>query len=83
MPTSYLVIYDELLIGGSKGFIPNAALVYSTGKRAVPGGDYHGQMNGKIFRNYSGNKLVPNVPRPFWFILDNASCLNVQAPNHI
>lgn len=56
------------------GWVPNAKLVFKSTKKT---GDYHGQMNGELFRKWFSEKLIPNLPEKSNIILDNASYHNV------
>ncbi len=42
-------------------------------------GDYHGQMDGDIFRKWFSEALLPNIPGNSVIIMDNASYHNILA----
>jgi transposase len=60
----------------NEGWVPNAKLVFKATKKS---GDYHGQMNWIIFRQWFSEQLMPNIPRKSLIIMDNASYHNVLA----
>ena len=61
--------------GSSKGFIPNAKLVF---KAHSSTGDYHQEMNFNNFFKWLQEKLIPNLEPNSVLILDNAAYHNVQ-----
>jgi hypothetical protein len=61
--------------GTSKGFIPDAKLVYKAGCAT---GDYHGQTNGHNFQEWLTEKLLPHIPPQSVVILDNALYHSIQ-----
>lgn len=56
------------------GWIPNAKLVFQASKKT---GDYHSNMNWKVFREWFENQLLKNIPNNSIIILDNAAYHNV------
>lgn len=56
--------------GNEKGFIRDAALVYSTRSKLA---DYHGDMNSEIFLKWLQEQFIPNLQEPSLIIMDNAS----------
>lgn len=58
------------------GWIPNAKLVFKSTRKT---GDYHGQMNHKIFTKWFKEMLLPNIPKNSLIIMDNASYHKVLA----
>jgi hypothetical protein len=71
----YIVIHG----GGKDGFVSNAGKVWCSSKRPNDWEDYHGDMNGVIFRHWLENDLLPNLAKPSVIILDNASYHCFQA----
>ena len=65
--------------GGRNGFVKNAGLVYSSKAKPKASDDYHGDMNGSIFRKWFTEKLLPNLDKPTVIIMDNASYHSCQA----
>ena len=57
------------------GFIEGCKLVFS-GKSID--GDYHREMNSKIFLDWFENRLLPALEEPSLIVLDNASYHNVR-----
>lgn len=57
-----------------QGFIPGCALVFQ-GKDVD--GDYHREMNSKLFLDWFENTLLPSLEGPSLIVLDNASYHNV------
>jgi len=53
----------------SEGWINNAKLVFQSTRKT---GDYHGQMNAKLFQKWFLEKLIPNIPDNSLIIMDNA-----------
>lgn len=56
------------------GWVPEAKTVFKSTKKT---GDYHGQMNATIFQKWFKEKLIPNIPKNSYIILDNAAYHNV------
>lgn len=56
------------------GWIPNAKHVFKSKRNT---GDYHSNMNWKVFSEWFENKLLPNIPPESIIILDNAKYHNV------
>jgi len=56
------------------GWVPNAKTVFKSKKKS---GDYHGQMNWDIFRQWFCEQLLPNIPENSLIIMDNAPYHNV------
>ena len=56
------------------GWVPNAKTVFQSKKKT---GDYHGQMNGEIFKKWFNEKLLPNIPKKSLIVMDNAPYHNV------
>ena len=61
--------------GSSKGFIPNAKLVF---KAHSSTGDYHQEMNFNNIFKWLQEKLIPNLEPNSVLILDNAAYHNMQ-----
>ena len=55
------------------GWIPEAKLVFKSTRKT---GDYHGQMNEKLFNKWFVEKLLPNIPDKSIIIMDNATYHN-------
>lgn len=60
--------------GGSTGFIPNALLMFKSGRKT---GDYHDDMNHKNYIKYLEEKVIPNLKEKTVLVIDNASYHNV------
>jgi transposase len=60
------------------GWVPNAKNVFRSDRRT---GDYHGQMNGDIFKKWFCEKLIPNIPQHSLIIMDNAPYHSVLSKN--
>ena len=58
------------------GWVPGAKIVFKSTRKT---GDYHGQMNGELFKKWFSNKLLPNIPQNSMIIMDNASYHNILA----
>ena len=56
------------------GWIPNAKLVFKASKKT---GDYHANMNWRLFSNWFSEKLLPNIPDNSIIIMDNAAYHNI------
>ena len=56
------------------GWMPGAKLTFKSTRKT---GDYHGQMNHKLFTKWFREKLLPNIPKNSLIIMDNASYHNV------
>ena len=61
--------------GYNDGFVPNAEVVL---KAHSSNGDYHGEMNHKMFVHWLEDKLIPNLPPKCVLVMDNAAYHNVQ-----
>ena len=61
--------------GTRNGFVPNAELVF----QAKNDGDYHNQMNAKLFQEWFANQLLPNISPNSVIVMDNASYHSVQS----
>ncbi|XP_066969265.1 uncharacterized protein [Macrobrachium rosenbergii] len=55
--------------GSKEGFVQNADLVFESKND----GDYHHQMNSKMFEEWFKYQLLPNIPPSSILVLDNAS----------
>jgi transposase len=51
------------------GWVPDSKLVFKSTRKT---GDYHGQMNWKLFRKWFTEMLLPNIPDQSLIIMDNA-----------
>ncbi|KAK3920114.1 Methylthioribose-1-phosphate isomerase [Frankliniella fusca] len=71
----YIIIHA----GGRKGFVPGAGRVWSSQRKPQPGDDYHGDMNGEMFKRWFSLDLVPNLDEPSIIIMDNAKYHFCQA----
>jgi len=56
------------------GWVPNAKLVF---KSTTKTGDYHGQMNWKLFERWFTGMLLPNIPANSLIVMDNAPYHNI------
>lgn len=56
------------------GWVPGAKLTFKGSKKT---GDYHGQMNQKLFTKWFRDQLLPNIPEGSLIIMDNAAYHNV------
>jgi transposase len=56
------------------GWVPGAKLVFKSTRKT---GDYHGQMNFKLFDKWFTEMLLPNIPKNSLIFMDNASYHNV------
>lgn len=54
--------------GSARGFIPNCLLLFRSRKQ----GDYHEEMNAKVFTDWFTNVLMPNIPPNSTIVMDNA-----------
>ena len=61
--------------GADMGFVPGCKLIF-TGKEED--GDYHREMNSKIFLNWFEHSLLPALEEPSVIVLDNASYHNIR-----
>lgn len=59
------------------GWVPGAKVTFKSTRKT---GDYHGQMNQKMFTKWFREKLLPNIPAGSLIIMDNASYHNVLSP---
>lgn len=55
------------------GWVSGAELVFKGTRKT---GDYHGQMNWDLFKKWFTEKLLPNIPKNSFIIMDNASYHN-------
>ncbi|XP_066950811.1 uncharacterized protein [Macrobrachium rosenbergii] len=60
--------------GSKEGFVQNADLVFESKND----GDYHHQMNSKMFEEWLKYQLLPNIPPSSILVLDNASYHSVR-----
>lgn len=77
----YFIRYIILHAGNSNGFIPGAALIFSSNTKNP---DYHGEMNKENFMKWFENQLLKNLEEPSIIIMDNASyhsTLENKVPN--
>lgn len=58
------------------GWVAGAKAVFKSTRKT---GDYHGQMNGDLFKKWFSEGLLPNIPCNSIIVMDNASCHNVLA----
>jgi transposase len=56
------------------GWVPGAKLTFKSTRKT---GDYHGQMNQKMFTKWFQDMLLPNIPEGSLIIMDNAAYHNV------
>ena len=56
------------------GWVPGAKLTFRSTRKT---GDYHGQMNQKLFTKWFRDMLLPNIPENSLIIMDNAAYHNV------
>lgn len=56
------------------GWVPNAKIVFKSTRKT---GDYHGQMDGKLFSKWFTEALLPNIPSQSIIVMDNASYHNI------
>lgn len=59
-------------VGGKNGFIPQAEFIYAEKKNPGPNDDYHGAMNGDIFKKYLTTQVLPYLEKPTVIVMDNA-----------
>ena len=59
-----------------EGWVPGAEVVFKSSRKT---GDYHGQMDGDLFRKWFVEALLPNIPNNSLIVMDNASYHNVLA----
>ncbi len=59
------------------GWVSGAKVVFKSTRKT---GDYHGQMNQKMFTKWFKERLLPNIPARSLIIMDNASYHNVLSP---
>lgn len=65
--------------GGKSGYVEGALLLLDSGKQPTnPEDDYHGDMNGQMFRQWFTTQLLPNLKEPSVIVMDNASYHSVQ-----
>ncbi len=57
-----------------QGWVPNARVVFKSTRKT---GDYHGQMNGELFRKWFVEQLLAQIPDQALIVMDNASYHNV------
>jgi transposase len=62
----------------SQGWVKGAKLVFQAKRKT---GDYHGQMNTKIFKKWLTEMLIPNIPDHSLIIMDNAPYHNTLSKN--
>ncbi|XP_068207625.1 uncharacterized protein [Palaemon carinicauda] len=55
--------------GTNEDFIDGSYLCYLAKTNQ---GDYHGEMNAKLFKQWLTTQLLPSLPKPFVLMLDNA-----------
>jgi transposase len=55
------------------GWVPEAKLVFKSSRKT---GDYHGNLNQKLFTKWFRNQLLPNIPENSLIVMDNASYHN-------
>ena len=55
--------------GSADGFVENSFLCYPAKNTS---GDYHGEMNGKLFLRWLTSQLLPSLPEPSVLVIDNA-----------
>jgi transposase len=58
------------------GWVSGAQVVFKSTRKT---GDYHGQMDGDLFRKWFVDALLPNIPAHAMIVMDNASYHNVLA----
>lgn len=58
----------------SSGWVKGAKLVFKSTRKT---GDYHGQMNGDLFKKWFTEMLLPNIPEHSLIIMDNAPYHNI------
>lgn len=61
----------------ANGLVNDAELIFQA--KSTDGRDYHTEMNGRIFRDWIENTLLPILDRPSCLVMDNASYHNVVA----
>ena len=62
-----LIILNAITVDG---WVPNAKIVFKSTRKT---GDYHGQMDGELFRKWFTEALLPNIPSKSIIVMDNAS----------
>lgn len=68
-----LIILNAITING---WVPNAKVVFKSTRKT---GDYHGQMDGDLFRKWFTEALLPNIPSKSIIVMDNAPYHNILA----
>ncbi|KAE8738945.1 hypothetical protein FOCC_FOCC015562 [Frankliniella occidentalis] len=63
----YIVIHAE----GRRRFVSGTGRVWSSKRKPQPGDDYHGDMNGEMFKRWFSWDLVPNLEEPSIITIDN------------
>jgi len=66
-----LIILNAITVDG---WVPNAKIVFKSTRKT---GDYHGQMDGELFRKWFTDALLPNIPSQSIIVMDNASYHNI------
>lgn len=66
-----LIILNAITMNG---WVPNAKVVFKSNKKT---GDYHGQMDGELFRKWFTESLLPNIPNESIIVMDNAPYHNL------
>ncbi|XP_046687899.1 uncharacterized protein LOC124373579 [Homalodisca vitripennis] len=61
--------------GGELGFVKNCLTMW---RANIKTGDYHDNVNGKMYFKWLTEKLIPNLPPRTVVVIDNASYHNVQ-----
>ncbi|XP_046674540.1 uncharacterized protein LOC124363336 [Homalodisca vitripennis] len=61
--------------GGEMGFVKNCLTMW---RANIKTGDYHDNVNGKMYFKWLTEKLIPNLPPRTVVVIDNASYHNVQ-----
>jgi transposase len=65
-----LIIMNAITVSG---WVPGAKNVFASTRKT---GDYHGQMNANTFQKWFAEKLLPNIPKNSYIVLDNAAYHN-------
>ena len=61
----------------TKGPLPGCDLVFKAGSSD---GDYHTEMNSKVFLEWWSDQLLPALDEPIVIVIDNASYHNIRPP---
>lgn len=76
-----IVVHAGGYLGDGKyGFVNGAGLIFEGKKKNKDKEDYHTEMNGKAFKQWWTQQLLPNVPNNAVIVVDNAKYHNKLVP---